>query len=342
MTNRPQATSNNRFIPSIYCRITARELGLQEKELPLLLKGTGLSQDIFLPSDESQLTGQQQLRILDNAQQIAEAPEIGLRLGGQFQPSVHGPLGYLALSSPDLITALELLCDFLPIRLPLFHMRLRSNQDWLQCSLTITIKANKHEHRIFNECFAMLIQSVSESLVGRKITEAKIELTHEKPSYHHLYKDYLHSTVEFGQAVNVFRFPAILAHQTNVSGNSGSYAMAQKLCHEMLDQAPKSVLSTERQVRHLLLSKTPSAANETDIAQAMFISKRTLARRLDKEGTSYRAIREQLVSELAYRHLRESTLTVESIATLLGYNDASAFRKAFHRWYGMAPSMVRA
>ena len=73
----------------------------------------------------------------------------------------------------------------------------------------------------------------------------------------------------------------------------------------------------------------------------MFVSKRTLARRLEKEGDSYRAIRERLLSELAARHLRESGLTVESVATLLGYNDSAAFRKAFHRWYGQAPSEFR-
>ena len=73
----------------------------------------------------------------------------------------------------------------------------------------------------------------------------------------------------------------------------------------------------------------------------MFVSKRTLARRLEKEGESYRAIRERLLSELAARHLRESGLTVESVATLLGYNDAAAFRKAFYRWYGEAPSEFR-
>jgi AraC-like DNA-binding protein len=100
-------------------------------------------------------------------------------------------------------------------------------------------------------------------------------------------------------------------------------------------------LSTADRVKHLLLSKTPGTITETDVARAMFVSKRTLARRLEKEGASYRGIREQLLSELASRHLRESKLTVESVATLLGYNDSAALRKAFHRWYGQSPSEFR-
>jgi AraC-like DNA-binding protein len=91
-----------------------------------------------------------------------------------------------------------------------------------------------------------------------------------------------------------------------------------------------------------LLSQPAGTVTETDVARAMFISKRTLARRLEAEGTSYRAIREALMSELAARHLRESGLTVEAVAALLGYNDTAAFRKAFRRWHGQAPSAFRA
>ena len=52
-------------IPSSYSRIVARELGLMERDLPRLLRGTGLSTDILLPGDETRMTGRQQLRILD-------------------------------------------------------------------------------------------------------------------------------------------------------------------------------------------------------------------------------------------------------------------------------------
>ena len=118
--------------------------------------------------------------------------------------------------------------------------------------------------------------------------------------------------------------------------------MAQEMCRRMLEQVPVTARSTSDRVRSLLLSKTPGSVTETDVASAMFISKRTLARRLGAEGSSYRQVREQLLSELARRHLRESALSVEAVATLLGYNDAAAFRKAFRRWYNQSPKAFRA
>ena len=56
----------------------------------------------------------------------------------------------------------------------------------------------------------------------------------------------------------------------------------------------------------------------------------------------YREIRDALFAELAASHLRQSELSVEAIAALLGYHDSANFRRAFRRWYGLSPSEFRA
>ena len=133
------------FIPSSYSRIVARELGLMERDLPRLLRGTGLPVDILLPGDETRLSGRQQLRILDNGRRMLDTPEFGLRLGQRLGPSAHGPLGYLALSSPDLITALESLRDYLPVRVSLVELEVALEAAWLNCTLRIRVQANPDE-----------------------------------------------------------------------------------------------------------------------------------------------------------------------------------------------------
>jgi AraC-like DNA-binding protein len=336
-------SKSNDKIPSSYSRVVARELALQERGLARLLIGTGLSTDILQPEDESYITGEQQLRILDNARRITSSHDFGLKLGRRLQPSSHGPLGQLVLGSPDMITALELLCEFLPIRLPIFNMSITASSEALACSLHLKLQTNSYQRRVLNECFAMLIQSTAESVIGRRLVEAQIELTHESPEYIACYEEYLHSPVYFGRETNTFKIPIQLATQVNVAGDSESYALAQELCQKLLEKEPKVRLSTANRVKHLLLSSSPAVSvTESHVAQALFISKRTLARRLDQEETSYRKIRESVLSDLAYHHLSESNLTVESIALLLGYSDTAAFRKAFRRWFNQSPSQFRA
>ena len=329
------------FIPSSYSRIVARELGLQEKELPRLLRKTDLPVEILMPGDETRLTGRQQLQVLDNAQGMLARPELGLRLGRQLQPSAHGPLGYLAMSSPDVISSLEALRDFLPARLPLVKLDLDLQLDWLCCSLEIKLEANPEEQRILQESFALVIQSFVEAILGRQVTEAQIEMAHPRPAYHAVYADYMHSPVDFACSGNRYLLPANLARVSNVSGDPESYALAQNLCLKLLEQVPPTAVSTADRVRHILLMRTPGSVTETDVARAMYISKRTLARRLEQEGNSYRQIREKLLAEMAARHLQESGMSVEAVAALLGYNDAAAFHKAFRRWYGQSPGQFR-
>lgn len=334
-------TQDSYFIPSSYSRIVARELGLLERDLTRLLQGTGLSRGILLPGDETRLTGRQQLRVLENAWRMGGAPEFGLRLGRQLQPSTHGPLGYLALSSPDLITALISLRDFLPMRIPFAQLEVSLDQDWLRCSLAFKLQAQPEERRLLLECFALVIQSVVESVLGRKLTEAQLNFDYERPPYHKVYAQYLHCPIQFSQASNSFALPATLARVSNASGEPESYALAQDLCRKLLQQVPSSSLSMTDRVRRLLLSQPTGSVTEVDVARAMFVSKRTLARRLAQEQTGYRQIREGLLSELAARHLRESDLSVEAVAALLGYHDTANFRRAFRRWFKITPSAFR-
>jgi len=99
--------------------------------------------------------------------------------------------------------------------------------------------------------------------------------------------------------------------------------------------------STTYQVQKAMLSYPLGQLSEEDLAAALFINKRTLARRLDKENTSYRQIRDRILSEQASGYLRNSQMSVEAIASLLNYHDAASFRRAFKRWFGLPPSEYR-
>ena len=68
---------------------------------------------------------------------------------------------------------------------------------------------------------------------------------------------------------------------------------------------------------------------------------RTLKRRLHEQGTSYRKIVNELRAQIAIRYLRETDLTIEDIASCLGYSEATNFRQAFRRWTKATPQQFR-
>jgi len=68
---------------------------------------------------------------------------------------------------------------------------------------------------------------------------------------------------------------------------------------------------------------------------------RTLRRRLEKEGTSWRQILNRARFELAQSLLLEPALTIAEIAYELGYSDPAHFTRAFHSWTGEGPRDFR-
>jgi len=67
----------------------------------------------------------------------------------------------------------------------------------------------------------------------------------------------------------------------------------------------------------------------------------SLRRKLVREGNSYREIRNSCRRELGLDLLRGTDLSVEQIATRLGFCDSDAFRSAFRDWTDETPSGYR-
>ena len=84
----------------------------------------------------------------------------------------------------------------------------------------------------------------------------------------------------------------------------------------------------------------PTSANA--VARLLGMSRRTLFRRLEAEGTTLREVHDAVRFETAQQLLLESDRTIDEIAIAVGYGDARSFRRAFLRWTATTPSAHRA
>ena len=94
-------------------------------------------------------------------------------------------------------------------------------------------------------------------------------------------------------------------------------------------------------VNALLRSSEPPLPDLGAAAARLHISERTLNRRLQGEGTSFREIRGDILAGWARQHLRDTDHSVEAIAAALGYQDAANFRRAFRNSAGCSPGDYR-
>lgn len=85
-------------------------------------------------------------------------------------------------------------------------------------------------------------------------------------------------------------------------------------------------------------ARWPSAQ---EMARRLGMPSSTLRHRLQWEGQSYRAIRDEVMRGLAIRALAAPGSRVAEVATQLGFAEPSAFHRAFVKWCGATPAAYR-
>jgi AraC-like DNA-binding protein len=109
----------------------------------------------------------------------------------------------------------------------------------------------------------------------------------------------------------------------------------------LLEGLPADASVTSR-ARALVKEDLPSGSAFVErVARQLAMSVRTLSRRLDAEGTSFRQLLESVRQELAFAHLRDPAVEIGEIAFLLGYSESSAFHRWFKRRTGRTPLEFR-
>jgi AraC-like DNA-binding protein len=77
------------------------------------------------------------------------------------------------------------------------------------------------------------------------------------------------------------------------------------------------------------------------LAEYFSLHPRTLNRRLKDSGTSFRELHNEARYQMAKQLLRDTKISIESIASRLGYASTTAFNRAFAQWEGVPPGAWR-
>jgi len=78
------------------------------------------------------------------------------------------------------------------------------------------------------------------------------------------------------------------------------------------------------------------------MARSLNTSHQNLWRKLNKEGTSYQRIKDQLRHDMAIHFLSRAELSITEVAVKVGYADERHhFYRMFKKWTGMSPGTYR-
>ncbi|HWY25659.1 MAG TPA: helix-turn-helix transcriptional regulator, partial [Nevskia sp.] len=139
---------------------------------------------------------------------------------------------------------------------------------------------------------------------------------------------------------NEVALDAVLLDAPLPQANEPSRRMAEEQCRLLLT-ARKARSGLAERVRDRILRQPGQMPQMNAVAGELLLTPRTLRRRLLEEGTSYKALTDEVRETLAEELLSAAKLSVEQIAERLGYSEAASFIHAFKRWKGRPPHRYR-
>lgn len=98
---------------------------------------------------------------------------------------------------------------------------------------------------------------------------------------------------------------------------------------------------TSHRVRQYLADGLPVSPTIEAVARALHCSVRTLCRRLSAEGTAFQAIKDDVRRDIAIQRLTRSDDPIAAIAFDVGFDNPTAFHRAFRHWTGSTPNAYR-
>jgi AraC-like DNA-binding protein len=93
--------------------------------------------------------------------------------------------------------------------------------------------------------------------------------------------------------------------------------------------------------RRLKASPELDWPSQSQMAMQSTMSESAFRRQLEREGFSYQAIKHEVRKALAFDYLNDQTLSITEIAIRCGFQEPSAFHRAFRQWTGMSPGRYR-
>ena len=173
-------------------------------------------------------------------------------------------------------------------------------------------------------------------LCGRGWEPTEILLSRPRPVEPGVYLRRFKARVQFGSEMSAIRFPAHWLARSIDGANP-----KERLRIEQLARASDHVDLIEKLQRSLRVSLISGVSSGDALAAVLAMHRRTLNRRLQQQGITFRDVLDEVRYEVARQLLTFSELPVDHIAAALGYASASPFVRSFKRWAGQAPGHWR-
>lgn len=303
------------------------------KEIAPLLAAAGIPR-FALEEPSFRIRVDQELAFIRAALAQLVVPEAGLLVGQRYTLALFGVLGLAASCAPTMRELFRMVPTFPEL-------------SWGAIGLSVW-RAGETEFVAFHpnaevgdlgsffvERDTAATLALFRQNLGAATTPVRVRFAHPPPRDVRAYEAYFGCPVRFGDEANEIHFTRELWLRAPPQANPMAYRFYANQCRRLGDIL-REPLSYADVVRGRLRAATPIPALE-EVVASLHLTRRTLQRRLDEEGTSFSALLAEVRLERAQELMRRSGMGLAQMARELGFSDPSALSRAFKAWTGQPP-----
>ena len=305
--------------------------------LDAALEGTGVSRDQLRP--DAFIPYASYLAVLDNAANATGRDDIGLMLGRRQTLAALGPLGSVMRHAATLG---EALAEFARLQInnstggAVYLMRADRDIILGYGVYDLSGRISPHMQDMVLAVGCNLIAELTRGAIGPD----EIFLSRPTPKDPGPYQRLADCPVRFEQIQTALLLSASKLGFRLPEANRDLHDRASASLVSVLE-SPRGEMSGH--VRHLLRSLLLAGhGGMEDVAERLGLHPRAMRRRLQIEGATFEAIKDEVRYAAARELLMIQALSITDIAVTLDYSSPSSFVHAFRRWSSVSPGRWRA
>jgi len=278
--------------------------------------------------------------IWQQAERVSQDPLIALHVGERIHPMDYGLLGQLMMNCNTIQEAVERILSLEFVLNNAFASQVIVEGEWAINRIFCDQYDAETMRHVAEQDIAALI-NIGVFVMNRDYSDEnrplEVHFRHSPKGDISEYQRALRCPVKFNQQYSQVIYPKAIL---DAPIYNPSPRVAELLKAELKSLIEKIETQDSLSVRMWRFFQTQETANLPDIertAQHFNMTSRTLQRHLKQEHTSFQDEIRQFKAILAKNLLNDRNQPIAQAAYLLGFQDLSAFHKAFKRWTGQTP-----
>ncbi|MEJ8810598.1 AraC family transcriptional regulator ligand-binding domain-containing protein [Variovorax ureilyticus] len=280
--------------------------------------------DLMIPT---QSVGQ----LLELAAARGREPAFGLRMAESRRLSNLGPLALLVRDERTLRDALEVLVTHIHMHNEALSVRVEQVGNLV--SIRVEMGVGPGAFRQSSELVIGVTFRVLSVFMGAGWQPRLVCFTHRAPADLRVHRRLFGRAVEFGH-----EFDGIVCNASDLDvPNPGADPVMVRYARRLLEQSSGKRPRDSARVRELVVVLMPRGHCRVEVvAQHMGMDRRTLARRLAAEGTTFSAVVDNVRRDLLGGYLKDGARPLAEVSDLLGFSAPSAFSRWHRNQFGIA------